>query len=32
MGQHGADWLEGKSLPQAMDILPKALTLQNIAQ
>jgi ribose transport system substrate-binding protein len=32
MGQHGADWLEGKSIPQAMDILPKALTLQNIAQ
>jgi ribose transport system substrate-binding protein len=32
MGQHSADWLEGKSIPQAMDILPKALTLQNIAQ
>jgi ribose transport system substrate-binding protein len=32
MGQHGADWLEGKSIPQAMDILPKALTVQNIAQ
>jgi ribose transport system substrate-binding protein len=32
MGQHAADWLEGKSIPQAMDILPKALTLQNIAQ
>ena len=26
MGQQAADWLEGKSIPQAMDILPKALT------
>jgi ribose transport system substrate-binding protein len=32
MGQHAADWLEGKSIPQAMDILPRALTLQNMAQ
>jgi ribose transport system substrate-binding protein len=32
MGQHAADWLEGKSIPQAMDILPKALTSQNVAQ
>lgn len=32
MGQLAADWLEGKSIPQAMDILPKALTLQNLAQ
>lgn len=32
MGQHAADWLEGKSIPQAMDILPRALTLDNIAQ
>jgi ribose transport system substrate-binding protein len=32
MGQHAADWLEGKSIPQAMDILPRALTLLNIAQ
>jgi len=31
MGQHAADWLEGKSIPQAMDILPKALTSSNIA-
>jgi ribose transport system substrate-binding protein len=30
MGQHAADWLEGKSIPQAMDILPRALTLQNL--
>lgn len=30
MGQHAADWLEGKSIPQAMDILPKALTSSNI--
>ena len=31
MGQHAADWLEGKSIPQAMDILPIALTDENIA-
>lgn len=31
MGQHAADWLDGKSVPQAMDILPKALTSSNIA-
>ena len=32
MGQYGADWLEGKSIPQAMDILPVALTGENISQ
>ncbi len=32
MGQHAADWLEGKSIPQAMDILPRALTAANITQ
>jgi ribose transport system substrate-binding protein len=32
MGQHAADWLEGKSIPQAMDILPSALNAANIAQ
>lgn len=32
MGQHGADWLQGKSIPQAMDILPVALSQQNLAQ
>ncbi len=32
MGQHAADWLEGKTIPQAMDILPRALSLANIAQ
>ena len=31
MGQYGADWLEGKSIPQAMDTLPIALTKDNIA-
>lgn len=31
MGQHAADWLDGKSIPQAMDILPSALTSGNIA-
>ena len=32
MGQHAADWLEGKSIPQAMDILPRVLTPQDIGQ
>jgi ribose transport system substrate-binding protein len=32
IGHYAADWLEGKSVPQAMDILPSALTSDNIAQ
>jgi ribose transport system substrate-binding protein len=32
MGQHAADWLEGKSVPQAMDILPRALSIANLPQ
>ncbi len=32
MGQHAADWMEGKSVPQAMDILPTALTVDNLTQ
>jgi ribose transport system substrate-binding protein len=32
MGQHAADWLQGESIPQAMDILPRALKVENIAQ
>ncbi|MFB9979300.1 sugar ABC transporter substrate-binding protein [Mesorhizobium kowhaii] len=32
MGEFAADWLEGKSIPQAMDILPIALTSGNIGQ
>jgi ribose transport system substrate-binding protein len=32
MGQHAADWLEGKSIPQAMDALPRVLTPEDIAQ
>ncbi len=32
MGQFAADWLAGRSVPQAMDILPVALTRNNIAQ
>jgi ribose transport system substrate-binding protein len=32
MGQYAGDWLQGKSIPQAMDILPIALTIDNIAQ
>ena len=31
MGQYAADWLQGKSIPQAMDILPIALTHENLA-
>lgn len=31
LGSFAADWLEGKSVPQAMDILPRALTAENIA-
>lgn len=31
MGQHAADWLEGRSIPQAMDILPSTLNQENIA-
>jgi ribose transport system substrate-binding protein len=32
MGQHASDWLEGKSIPQAMDILPIALSRENMAK
>ena len=32
MGQYAADWIEGKSIPQAMDVLPIALSLENMAQ
>jgi ribose transport system substrate-binding protein len=32
LGEFAADWLGGKSVPQAMDILPRALTAANIAQ
>ncbi|MFT3723358.1 MAG: sugar ABC transporter substrate-binding protein [Hyphomonadaceae bacterium] len=32
MGRFASDWLDGKSVPQAMDILPKTLTIANIAQ
>ena len=31
LGEHAANWLEGKSVPQAMDILPIALTIDNLA-
>jgi ribose transport system substrate-binding protein len=31
MGQHAADWLKGKSVPQGIDILPRALTRETIA-
>ncbi len=30
MGSFAADWMEGKSIPQAMDILPMALSANNI--
>lgn len=32
LGQYAADWLSGKSVPQAMDVLPYLLTNENIAQ
>jgi ribose transport system substrate-binding protein len=32
MGQHAADWLEGKPIPQAMDILPRPLSAANMSQ
>lgn len=32
MGQQAADWLDGKSIPQAMDILPLVLTKDNVGQ
>lgn len=32
MGQFAADWLDGRSIPQAMDILPIALQSSNMAQ
>ena len=31
LGHYGADWLDGKSIPQAMDILPTGLTKDKIA-
>jgi ribose transport system substrate-binding protein len=31
LGINAADWLEGKSVPQAMDILPLALNKDNLA-
>ncbi|HEY6918000.1 MAG TPA: sugar ABC transporter substrate-binding protein [Tabrizicola sp.] len=30
MGQHAADWLEGRSIPKAIDVLPFALTADNL--
>lgn len=32
MGRFASDWLDGKTVPQGMDILPKALTISNIAE
>jgi ribose transport system substrate-binding protein len=32
MGEHAADWLDGKSIPQAMDVLPFALSAENLAR
>jgi ribose transport system substrate-binding protein len=31
LGHYAADWLDGKSVPQAMNILPKVLTPENLA-
>lgn len=30
MGQHAADWIEGRSIPKAIDVLPFALTADNL--
>ena len=32
LGRFAGDWLAGKSVPQAMDILPYALTVSNMTQ
>jgi ribose transport system substrate-binding protein len=32
LGYFAADWLEGKSVPQAIDILPKVLTAANLTE
>jgi ribose transport system substrate-binding protein len=32
LGWYAADWLEGKSVPQAIDVLPFAITDRNMAQ
>jgi len=32
LGYYAADWLDGKSVPQAMDVLPKVLTPDNLAE
>jgi ribose transport system substrate-binding protein len=32
LGALAADWLEGKSVPQGLDVLPFALTAENMAQ
>ena len=32
LGWYAADWLEGKSVPQGLDVLPFALTAANMAQ
>ena len=31
LAQHAADWLEGKSVPQGLDILPTALTRESLS-
>jgi ribose transport system substrate-binding protein len=30
MGQHAADWIDGRSIPKAIDVLPFALTAGNL--
>ncbi|MCZ8184227.1 MAG: hypothetical protein O9322_14735 [Beijerinckiaceae bacterium] len=32
MAQQAADWLEGRSIPQAMDILPRLITAETLPQ
>lgn len=32
LAQHAADWLEGRSVPQGLDILPSLLSRENLSQ
>lgn len=32
LGHYAADWMDGKSVPQAMDVLPKVITRDNLSE
>lgn len=32
LGHYAADWMNGKSVPQAMDVLPKVITRDNLSE